>query len=233
MIKLSGAFAPPERDEVAVDISRADWPTLSAERVRISRPLELVHRVQGHAHYLALHDVVRSDGETTIDGFARSVRRDLRGTLVFVPKGVSLDGWSKFKDRRSSGLAIFFDPNADEHGELRVDDLPPRLYFENPSLQQSMQKLDAVIASSLACEQTYLEHLGFLILWELRDALLGKRDAPVFKGGLTPRQLNRVRDYITANLDKDITLSELAELASLSKFHFIRAFKKATGALGA
>ena len=197
--------------------------------MHISKPQELAYRFQGHTHYLALHDIVRTDGETIIDGFARSVRRDIRNTLTFVPKGASVEGWSKYKDRRSSVLAIFLDPNADERGELRADDLPPRLHFENPSLKQSMQKLNEVMRSSPAHEQTYAEHLGLIILCELRDALLGKREAPAFTGGLTPQQLNRVRDYITANLGKDISLSELAGLVNLSKFYFIRAFKKTTG----
>jgi len=46
---------------------------------------------------------------------------------------------------------------------------------------------------------------------------------------LTARHLNHVRDYITANLDKDVSLSELAGLVNLSRFHFIRSFKKITG----
>jgi AraC family transcriptional regulator len=154
----------PERDEDALDINRAYWPGLSAERVRISKPQELDYRFQGHTHYLAFHDIVRTDGETTIDGFARSVRRDIRDTLTFVPKGAAVEGWSKFKDRRSSVLAIFFDPNSGERGELRADDLPPRLHFESPSLKQSMQKLNAIMNSSLAHEQTYAEHVGLMPL---------------------------------------------------------------------
>ena len=108
--------AAPERDEPVPDISinRAYWPGLSAEQAHISKPQELAYRFQGDTHYLALHDIVRTDGETIIDGFARSVRRDIRNTLTFVPKGASAEGWSKFKDRRSSVLAIFLDPNADE-----------------------------------------------------------------------------------------------------------------------
>ena len=112
---------------------------------------------------------------------------------------------------------------------MRADDLPPRLYFENPSLKQSVLKLKAAMISSLAHEQTYAEHLGFIILCELRDALLGKREALAFNGGLTGRQLNHVRDYVTGNLGNDISLSELAGLVNLTKFHFIRAFKKTTG----
>jgi AraC family transcriptional regulator len=100
----------------------------------------LAYRFQGHTHYLALHDIVRTDGETTIVGIARSVRRGIRDTLTFVPKGASVEDWSKFKDRRSSVLVLFLDLSADERGELRADDLPPRLFFENQSLKHSMQK---------------------------------------------------------------------------------------------
>lgn len=223
------ARGEPERNEDAPDINRASWPGLAAEQARISKPLELAYRFQGHVHYLALHDIVRTDGETTIDGIACSVRRDLRDTLTFVPRGASVQGWTKFKDRCSSVLAIFLDPNADKGGELDADDLPPRLHFESPSLKQSMLKLKAVMVSPQEHEQTYAEHVGLVILCELRDALSGKREAQAFRGGLTARQLSRVCDYTTATLGKDISLSELAGLANLSKFHFIRAFKKTTG----
>ncbi len=222
--------ATPERDEVALDIKCGYWPHLSAERARFSMRQELTYRYQGHRHCLYLADIVRTDGETTIDGFARSLRRDIRDTLTFVPKGASLEGWTKFNDRRSSVLVVFLDPNADESGELRADELPPRLYFENALLKQSMLKLNAAVDHSLAQEQTYAEHVGLVILCELRDALFGKRATPALRGGLTARQLSRVCDYIAANLDKEISLSEMAVLAHLSKFHFIRAFKKTTGA---
>jgi AraC family transcriptional regulator len=223
------ATAERDKDAPDIDINRACWPGLSAEQVRISKPQELAYRFQGHTHYLALHDIVRTDGETIIDGFARSVRRDIRGTLTFVPKCASVEGWSKYKDRPSSMFAIFLDPNADERDELRADDLPPSLYFENAPLKQTMQKLNAVMSSSLAHEQTYAEHLSLIILSELRHALLERQETPAVRGGVTPRQLNRIRDYITAQLDKDISLSELAGLINLSKFHFTRAFNKTTG----
>ena len=98
------------------------------------------------SHGLFLSDIVRTDGEITIDGFARSVRRDLRDTLTFVPKGVSVEGWSKFKDRRSSVLVFSLNRMPMNARELRVDGLPPRLHFESPSLKQSMRKLEAVMS---------------------------------------------------------------------------------------
>jgi len=48
--------------------------------------------------------------------------------------------------------------------------------------------------------------------------------------GLDRRRLTRVRDYIDANLEGgDLTIARLAKVASLSQFHFARAFKAAVG----
>jgi AraC family transcriptional regulator len=48
--------------------------------------------------------------------------------------------------------------------------------------------------------------------------------------GLDRRRLTRVRDYIDANLEGgNLTIARLARVASLSQFHFARAFKAAVG----
>jgi AraC family transcriptional regulator len=48
--------------------------------------------------------------------------------------------------------------------------------------------------------------------------------------GLDRRRLTRVREYIDANLEGgDLTIARLAQVASLSQFHFARAFKAAMG----
>ena len=43
------------------------------------------------------------------------------------------------------------------------------------------------------------------------------------------RRLRRVIDYIHAHVDAHITLCEMADIACLSRFHFVRAFKLYTG----
>ncbi len=48
-------------------------------------------------------------------------------------------------------------------------------------------------------------------------------------GGLAGYRLNRVVEFIDANLENDISLAELAAVAALSPFHFSRAFRKSTG----
>jgi AraC family transcriptional regulator len=52
----------------------------------------------------------------------------------------------------------------------------------------------------------------------------------VFKGGIARPVLNRVLDYIAANLQAEIRLEDLAAVAGLSVFHFARAFRQSMGA---
>lgn len=58
----------------------------------------------------------------------------------------------------------------------------------------------------------------------LRSQAVRRADAPV-KGGLAPAARRRLREYIEAHLTRMVTLSELAELACLSEFHFSRMFR--------
>jgi AraC family transcriptional regulator len=46
---------------------------------------------------------------------------------------------------------------------------------------------------------------------------------------LDQARLRRVLDYISTNIDKEITLAQLAEVAGLSVFHFARTFTRAMG----
>jgi AraC family transcriptional regulator len=43
--------------------------------------------------------------------------------------------------------------------------------------------------------------------------------------GLSPRQARQVADYIEANLDRALTLEELARVMHISGYHFLRQFK--------
>jgi AraC family transcriptional regulator len=46
---------------------------------------------------------------------------------------------------------------------------------------------------------------------------------------LDPRRLSRVLDYVESNLTREINVGQLASVAALSRFHFSRMFKAATG----
>lgn len=48
-------------------------------------------------------------------------------------------------------------------------------------------------------------------------------------GGLSGYKLRRVKEFINANLEDDLSLAEIAEVADLSQYHFARSFRKTTG----
>jgi AraC family transcriptional regulator len=48
-----------------------------------------------------------------------------------------------------------------------------------------------------------------------------------YQGGLPPFQLNRVTAYIEANLDRELSLAEIAEKLGMSPYYFCRQFKQA------
>jgi len=52
---------------------------------------------------------------------------------------------------------------------------------------------------------------------------------PRTRGGLPPRALKRVREYIEAHLEENIRLQILANIVGLSIFHFARSFKQSEG----
>jgi AraC family transcriptional regulator len=205
------------------------WSWFSAELVLI-QPTELEFRVRGEAAYLALHDYVRSDGETRISGGSRSTLTDARNKLTFAPVGSSVEGWNCFKDGVSSALAVHLSTPTSGHHTNDISMIPPSLYFENNNLKATLQKLRGVLDGSGIDDHTYAETLGLLLLWELRHAADPKQSQlkPV-RGGLTGYQLGRVKELVDVHISKKIGISELANSVGLSQFHFIRAFKHAVG----
>jgi AraC family transcriptional regulator len=210
-------------------VKRMSWSWFSAELVRI-QPAEFEFRVKGDATYLALHDYVRADGETIINGGSRSTLADARDKLTFAPIGSSVEGWNCFKRPVSSAIAVYLTPAASDHDSNDISKIPPSLYFENSNLKATLQKLRSVVDGSGIDDHAYAETLGLLLLWELRHAADRNysRLEPV-RGGLTGHQLKRIKEFVDAHVSKDIGISELAGLIGLSHFHFIRAFKYSVG----
>jgi AraC family transcriptional regulator len=64
-----------------------------------------------------------------------------------------------------------------------------------------------------------------LTLYQRRHGgLAGRRP-----GRLTARRIRRIEDYVESHLGADIGLDELASEAGLSRYYFVRAFRKSTG----
>ena len=52
---------------------------------------------------------------------------------------------------------------------------------------------------------------------------------PRIRGGLPPRAIRRVREFVEEHLEENISIQALANIAGLSMYHFARAFKQSEG----
>lgn len=85
-------------------------------------------------------------------------------------------------------------------------------------------------SKGMAAEKLYLESLANLLAVHLlKNYLNHKLKVPSLERGLSPKKLDLVLQYIEANLDRKITLSELANIAGVGKFYFCRLFKSSLG----
>jgi AraC family transcriptional regulator len=76
----------------------------------------------------------------------------------------------------------------------------------------------------------YLEGLATMLTVHLLRSYGSPERSPIpHRGGLAPRQMRRVLDYIDAQLRDDLGLVELATIAGLSPHHFVEAFKISVG----
>src|SRR5262249_19577689 len=77
-------------------------------------------------------------------------------------------------------------------------------------------------------ERMLVESLGTALCIGIAEHFVGHIPLPTSKG-LSPERLQRVRDYVEAHLDEDLSLTVLADIACLSPYHFSRSFKHAVG----
>ncbi|NEO26694.1 MAG: helix-turn-helix transcriptional regulator [Kamptonema sp. SIO4C4] len=76
----------------------------------------------------------------------------------------------------------------------------------------------------------YVDSLAHVLAVNLlRHHALVKPKLPTYEGGLPPRQLRAVLDYIDTYLHQEIQLAQLAGLLDMSQFHFSRLFKQSLG----
>jgi AraC family transcriptional regulator len=101
------------------------------------------------------------------------------------------------------------------------------LQLHDPLLGQIATTLAQEIEGGFA-DKILVESLGTALCVRLARRFVDHLPLPISKG-LSPERLQRVRDYIEAHLDDDLSLTVLADIACLSPYHFSRSFKQAVG----
>ncbi|WP_306770182.1 AraC family transcriptional regulator [Mycobacterium sp. KBS0706] len=105
--------------------------------------------------------------------------------------------------------------------------------FRDPLIEQIAAEILGELRFETSCGDLLVETLADVLAVRLLNNYssigAGHRRASRRSRGLDARRLQRVTEYIDANLQKEITVDALASAASLSRFHFSRMFKVTTG----
>jgi AraC family transcriptional regulator len=166
---------------------------------------------------------------TRITG-GRYARKRLRtGAVTFLPQGVAsewlLEGAATCLHVYIPGSALAID---DFFG---IEDAWLGTYFQMLVSEYDTFWAQQAPADSLLVDETQRSLLRHLARWHSAAATAkpGARERSGKVSPLRPSMLQRISDFIDANLAADISLRALAELSAMSVEHFLRSFRAATG----
>lgn len=168
-----------------------------------------------------------------VDNLAPIDARDIRDTMTYLPPGCMVSGWSATSERTNSFTILYFDPAEmarETEGLFAGGEPAPMIYFDDIDLRATMSRLQALVSGGDTPDLILGETLATLAAVEmarLRAGASGSRDRPVAVIG--GRGIGLVRDFVEDNLADEISLDDMAGVAGLSRYHFLRVFKAATG----
>lgn len=109
-------------------------------------------------------------------------------------------------------------------------ELLPEFQIRNPQIEACAMMLLAEFQQENFDNGLYLDSLANVLAVNLlHNHTASKLQLPTYEGGLPPRQLSQVLDYIDTYLEQNIKLVDLAQLLDMSQFHFSRLFKQSIG----
>jgi len=209
--------------------SESSWRGLAAEVLEITATGPFKCGFSASSHLLtAVERGALAHGESRIEGAIVSTRRDIGRTLSFIPKGYVFQG--TFMPRilpRCGNLYIdpalsFADPEF-QFGDIEFE---PQLFFDEPALWTTARKILRLVGTG-ADNRLYAETLSAALAIELvRFRGRGGLKQTTIRGGLAEWQRRAVVEFINDNLERNISLTELASLVRLSPTHFCKAFTR-------
>jgi AraC family transcriptional regulator len=220
------AFAPPSTVQCC---RSATWSAVEIETTEVLRHEPFAYEFTAPRHLLIASATDRYDGETCVDGVARSHLRAWNRKMTFVPAGCRFSGWQKPRALRR-GAHLYIDPRSSLlQTDLRFPEIQfrPRLLFFDDDLWATASKLRAQSGSSDQKQTAYAEALSIALACELiRVNESGLPSVTRTHGGLPEWQQKKLMQYIDEHLAEDVSLSSLAALVDLSPYHFSRVFKQ-------
>jgi AraC family transcriptional regulator len=211
-------------------LQQSEWTGLKVHRARVlpgrlSESAELPHKIN-----VSLSGNLTT--EKTSCGGRRIITRGGAGNLCITPSGQSMSAsWDKTLDN----LGFLLEPDfvvrtAAENRFSSNFEFTEVYKTEDALIQQIGLTLLAESSAETPAGRLYADSLiQTLTLHLLKNYTTANAASENTNGGLSGYKLRRVKEFIDANLEEDLSLAEIASVAELSQYHFARAFRKSTG----
>jgi AraC family transcriptional regulator len=208
---------------------KADWDGIRLEHFRFRAGVLPEHAHKEHLVLVPLSE--KCNGEIrTASGFR--VRAQSRGSACVIPSGQAFTASLKGE---AEHIAIYLEPSlilraASESRKSSGVEVIEKCALNDPVIRHIGMALLSELDSEGLSGRLYAESLANLLAVHLlRHYTAVDNRAQKFTGGLSGQKLRAVMDFIGDNYERDLSLTELAQVAGMSTFHFAREFKRTTG----
>ncbi|RFU83114.1 AraC family transcriptional regulator [Streptomyces triticagri] len=181
-------------------------------------------------HVLVMHTGRSANLRWSADGTARRERFHAGDVLVNPAGWASRPRWQDDVELLLLGIdPVWLEKLAAEGDAKGPVEILPRYHFTDPLLKLLLERLVAEYAGPGPADTLYAQSLVQAAAAVLLRVAGEGSAAPLRDGGLAPRRLSEVVDFIHANLSRRVTLADLAAVAGVSESHFTRVFRASTG----
>ncbi|WGF87954.1 helix-turn-helix domain-containing protein [Marinivivus vitaminiproducens] len=164
--------------------------------------------------------------EVRVEDGMRYDGRDRPGVMTFIPAHAERRCAYRHADLRYT--ALWIDPALAAGITGGACPPTPRVNGADDIVAPLLRDLRASILAGQPMPLAYVEHLVALILIRLAHGT-ATPPATARPAALSGAALRRVRDYVEAHLDQDLSLATLAAVAGMPVDRFARRFRAATG----
>jgi AraC family transcriptional regulator len=228
-VRVGDGQIPLFEGQPILDSLRSPWHGLILEKHH--------HRgceIPVHDHEtLCLH--LQTGGQVDMDWFCSGkTGRTLSvpGSMMLLPAGTRDSViWHGSTQRVVAGIeSSLLKDAAEQMGIKGLCDFNLKWSFRDQQFEALLNEMNREMRSGFATGALYGDLLGMaLSVGLIRRYGQLSHHIPPFKGGLSRPHLNRILSYIEENLSDGIRLDDLAELSSLSRYHFARSFRESLG----
>lgn len=221
----SDAFVPKP-----AALSSSGWGSIYLELHQQPKFETIEH--QHTMHVIAYGVSGSSSGERWLDG-KRLRETRIQGDIAIIPKGISHRcNWNAPAQFMILAIesALLFQVGQDWVNPDRIELIPHFMTGQDALIQGIFCALREELESGKIGGYLLIDSLKTtLAIHLLRNYCTTQPKLSSYANGLSFLKLQQVREYINEHLHQDVKLNELAAIAQMSPYHFLRLFKQSMG----